>query len=816
TVTPNNTAGVASSSPTLCVNTTLTNITHSTSGATGIGAATGLPAGVSASWASNTITISGTPTASGTFNYAIPLTGGCGSVNAIGTITVSASPSAGTLSGIEAICLNDATTFGSTITGGTWFSSDNSIATINSTTGVVTGVSAGTATMTYTVSGTGGCSNVTETRIVTVSPLSVGGVVSGSTTICSESTDVLLTLSGQIGQVVRWESAVSPFTNWIPIAHTATTYNSGPLTQETKFRAVVKSGNCTEVFAAEATLSVSSTTWNGTAWTNGEPTASKSVIISGNFTSPGTNNTPYDLRACKLTVTNNATVVISSGDSVTLDGALTVNPGCSVTFNSNANLLQNGTTNANTGSIVVKRDSAPIKRLDYTLWSSPVGLQQLQAFSPNTVSNRFYDYNTDANQYQTVDPVVTHFTPSKGYLIRVANNHPNQPTPWLGQFTGVPNNGNYSINLQNFGPGKRYNMIGNPYPSPIDADVFISNNIANGSITGTLYFWRKTNGGTNGGYCTYNLGGFTGNGESILTLPQYNENSSNVVQTGQGFFVEGTGSGTVVFNNEMRINNTVNRFMRSNNNINSTVERNRIWLNVTDTAGSFAQTMIAYMTGATQGVDQAIDGKLITDGDVALGSLIGNETYAIQGRALPFDVADVVPLSLKVITPGDYTIAIDRVDGLFANNGQIIYLRDNTTGNVHNLSEGGYTFTTASGTFDARFEVLYQTPLAVVTPVFNESQVVIYKTITNELSINTGNIVMSSVNVFDITGRLLISEKNINASQVLLKSGITSEILVFQITSNDGLKVTKKVLFPKTALKTDVKMVAKILIAEDE
>jgi hypothetical protein len=88
TVTPNNTVVAASSTPTLCINSALTNITHSTTGATGIGTAIGLPAGVTASWASNTITISGTPTASGTFNYTIPLTGGCSSVNATGTITV--------------------------------------------------------------------------------------------------------------------------------------------------------------------------------------------------------------------------------------------------------------------------------------------------------------------------------------------------------------------------------------------------------------------------------------------------------------------------------------------------------------------------------------------------------------------------------------------------------------------------------------------------------------------------------------------------------------------------------------------------------
>jgi len=70
------------------VNTALTAITHTTTGATGIGTATGLPAGVTASWAANTITISGTPTAVGTFNYSIPLTGGIGSVSAAGTITV--------------------------------------------------------------------------------------------------------------------------------------------------------------------------------------------------------------------------------------------------------------------------------------------------------------------------------------------------------------------------------------------------------------------------------------------------------------------------------------------------------------------------------------------------------------------------------------------------------------------------------------------------------------------------------------------------------------------------------------------------------
>jgi hypothetical protein len=63
-----------------------------TTGATGIGAATGLPPGVTATWSDNSIKISGTPTAASTFNYTIPLTGGCGSVEAKGTIVVGAAP----------------------------------------------------------------------------------------------------------------------------------------------------------------------------------------------------------------------------------------------------------------------------------------------------------------------------------------------------------------------------------------------------------------------------------------------------------------------------------------------------------------------------------------------------------------------------------------------------------------------------------------------------------------------------------------------------------------------------------------------------
>lgn len=90
--TVNNTSTLSSASgtnnQTICQNNPITNITYNTKGATGA-TFTGLPTGVSGSWSNNIITISGTPTVSGTFNYTATLTGGCGTVTSTGTITVS-------------------------------------------------------------------------------------------------------------------------------------------------------------------------------------------------------------------------------------------------------------------------------------------------------------------------------------------------------------------------------------------------------------------------------------------------------------------------------------------------------------------------------------------------------------------------------------------------------------------------------------------------------------------------------------------------------------------------------------------------------
>ena len=96
TVTPNATINLSSAAgtdgQTLCQNTPITNITY-TVGGSGTGATvSGLPAGVTGSFAGSTFTISGSPSVSGTFNYTVSTTGPCVKPTANGTITVTAAP----------------------------------------------------------------------------------------------------------------------------------------------------------------------------------------------------------------------------------------------------------------------------------------------------------------------------------------------------------------------------------------------------------------------------------------------------------------------------------------------------------------------------------------------------------------------------------------------------------------------------------------------------------------------------------------------------------------------------------------------------
>ncbi|WP_281337142.1 M14 family zinc carboxypeptidase [Flavobacterium eburneipallidum] len=518
---------------------------------------------------------------------------------------------------------------------------------------------------------------------------------------------------------------------------------------------------------ANQNVIIESTTWNGATWSNGTPTASKAAIIAGPY------SVAANITACTLTVNNNAVVTIPSGFNVTLTGAITVSSG-SFTLNNNANLIQ--TTNAvNTGNIIVKRQTSALKYLDYVLWSSPVASQQLQSFSAQTLASRFYTYNPVTNLYNVVPtPAATNFTPTTGYLIRMPNNHPTTATIWEGQFQGVPNNGSFGIGIT----PNRYYATGNPYPSTIDADDFIGAN----SVIEALYFWRKTNNAATSSYATYTTAGGVANGGGGSSIIP-----NGIIQVGQGFIYKATLS-NLIFNNGMRIGNNANQFLRT-----KAIEKNRIWLNLSKNSEPVNQMMVAYMTGATAGIDATIDGRYFNDNPTALTSLVENEEFVIQGRAIPFDYTDIVPLAFKAETAGNFEITIDHVDGLFSGNQDII-LKDNNTGAETDLKTSSYSFSATAGTDNTRFALKYQKTLGIVNPELNDNNVTIYKS-KAAIHIKSDAENIESIQLFDTKGSLLIEKNNINAKEFSIDTAkIANQVLIVKVTASSKKVISKKIV----------------------
>jgi gliding motility-associated-like protein len=92
--------------------------------------------------------------------------------------------------------------------------------------------------------------------LVTNSAPSVGGVITGSNTVCSSTNTGMLTLAGETGNINRWESSIDGGVSWVNLSNTTNAQNYLNLTATTIYRAAVQSGGCTEIFSATATVTV--------------------------------------------------------------------------------------------------------------------------------------------------------------------------------------------------------------------------------------------------------------------------------------------------------------------------------------------------------------------------------------------------------------------------------------------------------------------------------------------------------------------------------------------------------------------------------
>jgi uncharacterized protein YjdB len=231
-----------------------------------------------------------------TITYMLPF--GCRS-----TAVVTVSPFAAPITGITNICAGATSTLSNTTTGGTWSSGSAAIATVDVTSGVVTGVSAGTTMITYTT--LSGC-QMTIMMLVTPIPTAITGltvVCAGSSVTLSNSiggglwtsADVTIATVAGIGAVTGVSAGTTNITYSLGACSTSTTVTVNP--------APPVIGGFTSVCTQMTTLLTNATT--GGAWSSSNPAVAPidgSGTVSG--LTAGTSTITYTLTAgCYTTVT---------------------------------------------------------------------------------------------------------------------------------------------------------------------------------------------------------------------------------------------------------------------------------------------------------------------------------------------------------------------------------------------------------------------------------------------------------------------------------------------------------------------------------
>ena len=556
----------------------------------------------------------------------------------------------------------------------------------------------------------------------------------------------------------------------------------------------VSNGICTSVISANAVVPSLVTNTYTTSWSNGTPTADQDIIFAGDFISAG--GGVGDITACSCTVNTGVSVTIQALDTLTLTNSLSNNGG-SVTFENNASLLQ--INNAiNTGNITYQRTTTPILRGDFVYWSTPVNPQRLIDVSPLTLGDKYFSYNGDRwaiinrNSYMLI---------GKGYSIRAPQNYSlTNKVTFTASFIGQPNNGD--LFGETVSAGKFY-LIGNPYPSALDANLFLSANLF---LDGTLYFWTHNTPVVLVGayrynsddYASYNFTGGVGIGTPAPTgTPQNNDSTpTGKIGAGQSFFATANNAGTVAFTNNMRLGGIDNsQFFKPENNSNSALpERHRIWLNMTNSEGAFKQMLIGYIEGATNDFESKYDGVTF-DGNPYLDfySMANDNKYVIQGRSLPFTDKDIVPLGYRSTIAGDFTISIDHVDGDLRNHA--IYIEDKVTNTVHNLKSSNYTFSTATGTYTDRFVLTYVNKTLGLGEFEANDKNVLVAVQNKVITITSGTEKVDTVYIYDLTGKMIYKTANLSDTVVKI----------------DNLKVKNQVLLVKVILDTNETKTYKIV-----
>ncbi|MEP2935630.1 MAG: LamG-like jellyroll fold domain-containing protein [Gilvibacter sp.] len=307
-------------------------------------------------------------------------------------------------------------------------------------------------------------------------------------------------------------------------------------------------------------------------------------------------------------------------------------------------------------------------------------------------------------------------------------------------FRGKPNNDqtSYQIELGVFA-NNNY-LVGNPFPSALDANDFIADN---SHLDGALYFWEHWGGGSHvlgeyqGGYATYSLGG----GTPAMSHPDVSSTGSGTktpgryVAPGQGFFVAADSAGDIEFNNSQRNfvkSGASSVFMfteeyTATSSAPTTDEdsgfeepddtfyegpdmRTKLRIGFDSPNLMHRQLLLTFDDNTTLGPDHSYDAKVFGEQIHDMNWLIEDNKYVIQSiPTLTSESSVVLPLMVSVSESGEIQVGMDAMENMTEK--LVPYFHDKVLDVFIDLREKSYSGIIEEGTYNDRFEiVLRRTP----------------------------------------------------------------------------------------------------------
>jgi hypothetical protein len=571
-------------------------------------------------------------------------------------------------------------------------------------------------------------------------------------------------------------------------------------------------------------------------------------------------------------------LMIDAGSSLTVtdDNAITNNwllqLDGTLDLAGDSQLIQSGNSDLVTSATgkILRRQEGNSDFFWYNYWSSPVGTTGATTLSDNNgssnntnnspfnidmlmdgtgstamqftsefdevgrISDRWlYSFQNGITYYDWVTLAIDDdILPGVGYTQKGTGN---AGTQQQYTFVGKPNNGTILIPADDVegdtganesleGTTLTTTLIGNPYPSALDARQFISDN--SGVIQGTILLWEQWAGSSHwlaeyeGGY------GFINNlaterayqypgipiADQVQTqgikVPTYN------IPVGQGFFVEVVNDGDIEFNNGQRVfikesdadgidpENGSSFFRGGDPQTTETSTEDRVdemsilRLEFGVSSGASRSFVLGFSDFTTDGFDYGYDGGLITSPPADdMGSLLNGQQYVIQAFA---QITPEKEVNLVMHSSGTFTHTLKSTEITNIPESQALLIRDNLTGSVYDLrSTEPYDFTSEAGTFTDRFEVIFTDPTLSVNDDILDTVMVFVDNRQDKLLVRGLDGDAKSMTLTNMLGQTVRTFNNIDNNA--LENGVhigdlSSGVYLVNLITKDNLKLNKKII----------------------